>query len=273
MHPPEGVPANDHIANNLSTVLTFRPSRDAKGQSWCALVLLLALALMLLSSCSIFLSSPGLSAGHERDSRGHRATHMRDPAALTTRSRQRIAEHDCSHRPRTPAPARAHNTIVDARVRVHSCELDTQQRAARSHRTARTSKRRADAWRSGRTIPRGRVAIVHRPRAPTVPAELHQRAPLQQLSIPRRQSIGSDSRDPRHLRRLRRSDGTSCTTGRMVGGIIRASRDVNVGRVRYTPPYERSDARRATLTSSARSTTKQTHIPMWPVPWGFRHAI
>ena len=52
MHPPEGVPANDHIANNLSTVLTFRPSRDAKGHSWCALVLLLALALMLLSSCS-----------------------------------------------------------------------------------------------------------------------------------------------------------------------------------------------------------------------------
>ena len=129
----------DHIANDPSADLTFRPSRDGKGQSWCALALLLALALMLLSSCSIFLSSPGLSAGHERDSRGHRATHMRDPAALTTRSRQRIAEHDCSHRPRTPAPARAHNTIVDARVRMHSCELDTQQRAAGSHRTACTS--------------------------------------------------------------------------------------------------------------------------------------
>ena len=82
--------------------------------------------------------SPWLSPGHDRDSRGHRATYMRVPAALTTRSCQRSAEHVCS-RPRTPAPARAHNTIVDAGVRMESCEMGTQQRAAGSHRTACTS--------------------------------------------------------------------------------------------------------------------------------------
>ena len=121
--------------------------------------------------------SPWLSPGHDRDSRGHRATYMRVPAALTTRSCQRSAEHVCSHRPRTPAPARAHNTIVDAGVRM---EFFSGHAAARCRLASHCvyEQWRAGAWRSGRTIPRSRAPSstgVHAPTVPTAPSCMHER--------------------------------------------------------------------------------------------------